>query len=386
MALTVGNLYKESVKYHMKLLAGENGLGNLVQWVHIIETNEGAQSLHGNELIITEGILASDEEKLLSFVETLYQINASALVINTGMFIETIPNSVIDFCNENKLPLFSIPKEVPLVDVTREYCQRIMDNAVKEDSIATVTKNLIFQVGEKETLVHQMERLGYMSTSVMTVLCLSIEIEKGTEEFVNVSQKLKLLAESTAKMIKDQYISFEYQEKRIVILVDYMEEQLESYLDTIFKKLSAQRLLPHIYIGVGDNIKGLESQDVNFMRAYATCEIAVKKNEHILHYRELGIYKLLVNVAKTDALLDFYKDTIGKLIDYDNEYGTDYHGFIKVYIENDGRQGDVSEKMFIHRNTANNYVKKAEEIMDLDLMSWEDKAKLYTAYCIENLL
>jgi DNA-binding PucR family transcriptional regulator len=91
-------------------------------------------------------------------------------------------------------------------------------------------------------------------------------------------------------------------------------------------------------------------------------------------------------VAKTDALLDFYKDTIGKLIDYDNEYGTDYHGFIKVYIENDGRQGDVSEKMFIHRNTANNYVKKAEEIMDLDLMSWEDKAKLYTAYCIENLL
>jgi hypothetical protein len=386
MALTVGNLYKESVKYHMKLLAGENGLSNLVQWVHIIETNEGAQSLHGNELIITEGILTNDDEKLLSFVETLHKLNVSALVVNTGVFIETIPKLVIDFCNENKLPLFTMPKEVPLVDVTRDYCQRIMDNAVKEDSIATITKNLIFQVGEKETLVHQMERLGYMSTSVMTVLCFSIEIGKDTEEFVNVSQKLKVLAESTAKAIKDQYISFEYQEKRIVILVDYMEEQLGSYLDTIFKKLSAQKLLPNIYIGVGDNIKGLESQDVNFMRAYATCEIAVKKNEHILRYCELGIYKLLVNVAKTDALQDFYNDTIGKLIDYDNEYGTDYHGFIKVYIENDGRQGDVSEKLFIHRNTANNYVKRAEEIMGLDLMSLEDKAKLYTAYCIENLL
>jgi hypothetical protein len=386
MALTVGNLFKESVKYHMKLIAGENGLGNLVQWVHIVESNEDAAFLHGNEVVITECILTHEEKSLLLFVETIYRLNSSALIINIGKYIEAIPDSVIAFCDEKKIPLFSISKEVPLMDVTKEYCQRIMDNAVKEDSIATVTKNLIFHIGEKETLVHQMERLGYMSTGVMTVLCISIEIEKGTEEFVNVSQKLKLLAESTAKAIRDQYISFEYQEKRIVILVDYAEEQLEAYLNAIFKKLSAQKLLHYIYIGVGDNIKGLENQDVNFMRAYATSEIAVKKNEHILHYHELGIYKLLVNVGKTDALMDFYKDTIGKLIDYDNENGTDYHGFINVYIENDGRQGDVSEKLFIHRNTANNYVKKAEEIMNLDLMSLEDKAKLYTAYCIEKLL
>lgn len=41
MALTVGNLFKESVKYNMKLLAGQAGLCRPVQWIHIIETNEG---------------------------------------------------------------------------------------------------------------------------------------------------------------------------------------------------------------------------------------------------------------------------------------------------------------------------------------------------------
>ena len=62
MALTVGNLFKESVKYNMKLLAGQAGLCRPVQWIHIIETNEGAQFLHGNEVVITECIAGNDEE------------------------------------------------------------------------------------------------------------------------------------------------------------------------------------------------------------------------------------------------------------------------------------------------------------------------------------
>ena len=130
MALTVGNLFKESVKYNMKLLAGQAGLCRPVQWIHIIETNEGAQFLHGNEVVITECIAGNDEEKLQRFVGTIYRLHASALIINTGMFIKTVPDSVIAFCEEKQLPLFALPWEVPLVDVTREYCQMIIDNHI----------------------------------------------------------------------------------------------------------------------------------------------------------------------------------------------------------------------------------------------------------------
>ena len=143
MALTVGNLFKESVKYNMKLLAGQAGLCRPVQWIHIIETNEGAQFLHGNEVVITECIAGNDEEKLQRFVGTIYRLHASALIINTGMFIKTVPDSVIAFCEEKQLPLFALPWEVPLVDVTREYCQMIIDNAAQEDTVATIMKDLI---------------------------------------------------------------------------------------------------------------------------------------------------------------------------------------------------------------------------------------------------
>lgn len=386
MALTVGNLFKESVKYNMKLLAGEEGLGNLVQWVHIIETLEGARFLHGNEVIITECILGGEEDRLLPFVKTLCSLNASALIINTGMFVQNISKNVLAYCNENNFPIFTIPWEIPLVDVTREYCQRIMDNAVREDSIATITKNLIFNTGDKASLIHQMERYGFLNTSVMTFLCISLDMETGTEEFVKESRRLKLMSESMAKEIKDQYISFEYQEKRIVILLEYTEAQVNAYLDKLFKKLSAQKMLSKAFIGVGDTMKGFENQEVNFRRAYLACEIAHKKNEHVMRYQEFGLYKLLVNIDDIEVLTDFYKDTLGKLLEYDEENGTDYYKFVKIYIECNGRQGDVSDKIFIHRNTVNNYVRKAEKIMNLNLNSWEGKAKLYVASCIESLI
>lgn len=386
MALTVGNLFKESVKYNMELLAGEEGLGNLVQWVHIIETIEGARFLHGNEVIITECILGGEEDRLLPFVKTLCSLNASALIINTGMFVQNISKNVLAYCNENNFPIFTIPWEIALVDVTREYCQRIMDNAVREDSIATITKNLIFSTGDKESLIHQMERYGYLSTSIMTFLCISLDMETGTEEFVNESRRLKLMSESLAKEIKDQYISFEYKERRIVILLEYTETQIDAYLDKLFKKLSAQKMLSKAFIGVGDTMKGFENQGVNFRHAYLACEIAHKKNEHIMRYQEFGLYKLLVNIDDVEVLTDFYKDTFGKLLEYDEENGTDYYKFVKIYIECNGRHGDVCDKIFIHRNTVNNYVRKAEEIMNLNLKSWEGKAKLYAASCIESLL
>lgn len=198
MAVTVGMLYKESTKYKMNYLAGEDGFGNTVDWVHMIETVDGANFLHGQELILTAGILEQDEQALLKFVQTVCEKNASTLVINTGMFVHQIPASVINFCNEHKFPLFSIPWIVPLVDVTKDYCQRIIDDDVREDNIITVFKNLIFQIGNKEEGIRQMERFGYLSNCVVQCICIQLDIEKGTHAFVTEAEKLAAMVKHLA--------------------------------------------------------------------------------------------------------------------------------------------------------------------------------------------
>ncbi len=56
------------------------------------------------------------------------------------------------------------------------------------------------------------------------------------------------------------------------------------------------------------------------MHAYAACKLASrKKKERILYYREMGIYKLLIDNENTEALTAFYTDSVGKLKEYDEK-------------------------------------------------------------------
>ena len=169
-------------------------------------------------------------------------------------------------------------------------------------------------------------------------------------------------------------------------MFDYTQEAVDDYVDRLFKKLSERKMLSFTYIGLSDNVKGLECQSENFKHPFCACDIAQKKQEHILKYRDMGLYKLLVSISSPETINEYYQETLGKLLEYDKENGTEIYRFIKTYIACDGHQGKVSDTFFVHRNTVNNYVKKAEDIMDIDLSSWEGRAKLYIACLLEAFL
>ncbi len=89
MAVTVENLFS-NVKnlYKLKLLAGEKGLDNLVEWVHIIEDDNVSKFLHGNEVVFTTGVLNSGEGWLLNYAKKVKEAEVSAFVINLGPILK----------------------------------------------------------------------------------------------------------------------------------------------------------------------------------------------------------------------------------------------------------------------------------------------------------
>lgn len=142
MAITVGKLFGNgAVLYQMKLLAGQKGLNNLVEWVHIIENDEVSQFLHGNEVVLTSGILNNYDEWLLEYAKKLYDAGTSAFIINIGPYTKSVSSDVIKYCNEINMPLYTIPWETRMVDVTRDICYRIMQREQVEINIAIVIFN-----------------------------------------------------------------------------------------------------------------------------------------------------------------------------------------------------------------------------------------------------
>ena len=384
MAITVGKLFGNgAVLYQMKLLAGQKGLNNLVEWVHIIENDEVSQFLHGNEVVLTSGILNNYDEWLLEYAKKLYDSGTSAFIINIGPYTKSVSSDVIKYCNEINMPLYTIPWETRMVDVTRDICYRIMQREQVEISIAATIKNIIFKIGDLETQILQMERYGYLRDNHFCFIVMSFENEEGKNEDFNMT-KIKMYSERIARSIHELYISFSYNECLVLVLVNYGNYDIENFVNTFFK--SWNKGLCKVNMGVSENKAGIKVQDENFNTAFTAMKMARRQNKEVVFYDKLDIYKLLLNIKDKDILKVYYDDVLGKLEKYDIENNTDLMNFLDIYLKNNGNVQIVAEKQYIHRNTVNNQLKKIEKITNHNPLNLDEKVKLILGFHIRNIL
>ncbi|OOM77138.1 purine catabolism regulatory protein [Clostridium puniceum] len=384
MAVTVGKLFGNgTVLYQMKLLAGQKGLNNLVEWVHIIENDEVSQFLHGNEVVFTSGILNNYDGWLLEYAKKLYAAGTSAFVVNIGPYTKLIPKEVMEYCNEVKMPLYTIPWETRMVDVTRDICYRIMQKEQVEISIAATIKNIIFKVGDLETQILQMERYGYLRDSQFCFIVMSFDNEKDPDKDFNM-KRLKMYSERIARSINELYISFSYNEYLVLVLVNYGNYDVDNFVNSFFKNW--KRHPWKVYIGISENKEGIKAQDENFKKALTAMKMAKRQDKQVVFYTKLDIYKLLLNSKDDEILKNYYEETLGKLEKYDKENNTNLMEFLDIYLKNSGNVQLVAEKQYIHRNTVNNQLKKIEKITNHNPLNLEEKLKFTLAFYIREII
>lgn len=386
MAIIVKKLVKNaSLLYKMELIAGRNGMNNLVQWVHIIEDDAVSPFLHGYELVFTAGILNKNKNWLLEFAKKLNASGVSAFVVNLGPHTKEIPRDVIKYCDEVNMPLFTIPWETRMVDMTRDFCRRIMMNDTVENSMASTIKNIIFNIGDLESQILQMERYGYKRSDRFCFISLYIETKENVS-FEEYLEELNIHAEKTARRIRELFISFHYKESLVFVLVDYTDEEIESFSRDFLEYIKAKKKEYLIHMGISSNQPGIYNQEQNFEKSISAMEMAKKQKEYVLYYDHLSVYKILYSVADKSVLRSFYNDTIGLLEKYDRENQTDLVLLLKTYLENNASLQLVSEKMYIHRNTVTNQLKKIEKITGFNPLELEDKVKLYLGFYIQDII
>ncbi|BCJ97313.1 PucR family transcriptional regulator [Anaerocolumna chitinilytica] len=386
MAIAVSKLYRNCASlYQMQLLAGHKGLGNLVEWVHIVEDQEVSSFLHGHELIFIAGYMCHNNEWLLNFTKELYKSDTSAFVINLGPYIKSVPKEVVDFCNEVDMPLFTIPWKIRLVDVTRDFCTRIMHNESVEASVASTLKDIIFKVGDPETQIQHMERNGYKRDCHLCFVNISLNNEDVNYSTENM-EKLKLFVEQIARTSQRMFISFTYQSNLIVVLSESDMYNVRKFVDDLVSLIRKKTDKFTVNIGVSSIMQGFLNQDINFENAVSSNEMAQKRKVRTAYYDELDIYKVLLAVKDKKILRNFYQEVFGKLEQYDMENGSDLMGFLHAYLENNGSPRLVSEEQFIHRNTVNNQIKKIEKITGYNILNLEEKVRFSIGFMIQDII
>lgn len=363
----------------MKLIAGRGGMDNTVRWVHMVEDSEVPDFLHGNELVFTTGIGHLGNEWLEQFVKSLKEHKAVGLVVNLGPHISAIPPRVISYCEENDFPLFTIPWQVRIIDITYSFCRKIIDNEEAETTLAGAFRNLIFSPDKRENYAAALERMGFPENSSFTILAMSVGDDKAAA--VQLLRNNRFGLWRLLRRSKNPVALF-FQDEKLISVRQNADREEVSKLIKALSELSPELKLK---IGISESGEGYHSVPNCYKEAISALEAAKIKDCQAISYRNIGVYKLLFGVENRAILRSYIDDTLGNLTKYDTLNNTDYEHTLRVYLECSGSVQMTAERLNVHRNTVNYKMKVIREILGIE-MNDEDKMNILLAFRAQEIL
>jgi purine catabolism regulator len=104
----------------LDLVAGRDGAGAPIRWVHASELPDPTPWLSGGELILTTGMQLDTPETQRQLVEKLASHHVAGLGFGTGFDHQTIPEPLLEEARSLGFPVFEVPYELPFIAVTEK--------------------------------------------------------------------------------------------------------------------------------------------------------------------------------------------------------------------------------------------------------------------------
>lgn len=369
--------------YHLKLLAGKEGCSNAISWVHMIEDTTIIQQLWGKELAITTGLGFQSHDSLFHFIEQLIQFHSVGLVINTGKYINDIPQDIIDYCNQNDFPLLTLPWEISLADLIKDFSMRCLSSEKEDRQISKYFKNIFMnpQLIEdtRRCLLDEFDVDGYFQV-------LLIRIENADQldsiERRRVSFQLQLYFEK----VESPY-SFFWYDGYFVMIVNNMDDfALKELANNMYQRAKKRMKDRSIHIGIGTKILDFRKIILSYKRARAAVMMASQFHYPQIGFEDMGIYQILFSIEDQDILYEIYHRILDPLIEYDQKHHSELEETLYQYLLYDGNQQAMAKDLYIHRNTINYRMNKIKKILNQDISSFEDKIPYMLAFYIKKMI
>lgn len=373
MAITLKRLSIICDKHDMKIIAGKAGLNRRVSWVHIVEDKEILKFLKGSEIIITtgSGIAGNKDFDFIHAAQLLIDANAAGWVINIGYFIKEIPEELIEFCDKNNFPLFTVPWKEKIIDVTYDITRFILFNDEMVTSLAKVFSDVINKNGNMRKNIDLLVEEGFLENDIYQLLYIKPLIDSDLQ--IDIEPKI------------NSYLKyFMFVENGNVIVIMSSNDKCNE--NDLIKQVESYYASQNIEFRAGLSKKkyGLSNLEKVYKQAKIACECLNDNSKKIVEYNDSELYQVICNIEDDNVLLKYSDSLIKNIKDYDLKNKTDYLKIIELYILKNGSVNDVASELKVHRNTINYRLKFIKEHFNID-MSIESLSKIYLAIVINKV-
>lgn len=377
----------------LQLVAGQAGLNRLVRWVHFIDLPDVLPWVQGGELLIITGIgLQGEHGRLIELVQGVIHKKLAGLIINIGPYIQTIPDEVLELADKAHFPLFELPWEVKIIEVTREICSHIVRKQTEERSIKDFLEQLLFfPLADPEVLIQRAAYYGYDLARPHQVAVISprnlteyLEAQKLKDENALMAFKMRfgnVVQDILARW--DRKILQTLCGDDIVLLMPYDSEpagvrQNLELLTRVWTQLVDEMPELAVTVAVGGRFAALTEARRSYLEASRVLRLfggLRTAARPVYAYERLGIYKLLFEIGPEKLSL-YYQEIIEPLHEYDRKSNTELVDTLFAYFEENCNAAQTAKRLFVHRNTLDYRLKKIEEISGRDLGDPYDRLTL----------
>ncbi|WP_033165128.1 PucR family transcriptional regulator [Clostridium sp. KNHs205] len=388
MAVRFWEMYEETrEQFKLNIVAGKAGMDTVVSWVHMLEDETIVSRFHGEELAITTGMKADQPDWLLKVVREMSQEDCAGIIINTGMYMERIPEEVIEWCNEHNFPILEMPWEISITELIQDYCMRIIDQKQFEKKISNAFREVI-QGRFKEADVRQVLGERYDIEGTFQAFC--IYVKKTMEDELSYNQAVIKLENLFGLWKGNDKINASYglikMEDFLVLILNNRKEKYYTELpELILQSFAAFSREKRFYLGIGPRVIHLENLPTSYKRARTAMKMSLGTGREMVDFEEMGFFKLLFSIDDTDILLSYANEILGPLEEYDISHGSTYVDTLRSYIRNDRSLIRVAEDTFTHRNTVNYRIQNIKRILKCELKDSEELFPYQVAFYIRDM-
>lgn len=369
-------------QYQMELIGGKNGWSNSISWLLMLEDVNVTKHFAGKELAVTTGIGFVSTEKLRELVQALLDSHAAGLIVNTGGYIDEVPQEIIDMCDEHDLPLLTVPWEVILAEMIKDITARVFFQGIADDRIEGAFIRAIEEPDNMEN--YRTELLPYFDvdgTFQVALLTTDGLDAMDTVERKRMGYRMQLYLEN----ISHNGCFFYYDSNFVLVMNDVGYKDMTEIIEGMVKRVKMRMPDVPMYVGVGTCLTDISQLYCCYERAKAAVTMAYCKKKDLLYYDDMGMYRLLYAV-KDEALLKEMEVSPLKVLDeYDKKHNANYVETLELYLRYDGSIQAVSEAMFTHRNTVIYRINNIKKLIGADLDSPEERMPYHVAFYIRNM-
>lgn len=383
MSFTIEDMMLTSEKrYEMKFLAGKNGWANSISWVHLLEDTTIIQNFWGKEVAVTTGLGFPEKEDWMRLARKLNRYHASGLIINVGQYIREIPEELMTYCDENDLPLLTVPWEVRLSDMIKDFSIRVFVQDNTDEQIAAALIAAI-ETPDNQT-AYRRELWQYFdvdgSFQVLLLTCEGLDAMDMVER-----RKLSYRIQVYLEDITHNASFFYYNSDFVLVANAVQEEALYQLIEGAIKRGEKRMPERKLRVGIGSKCMDISRLSVSYRRAKAAVQMAMTQKRQVVKFDDCGLYRLLYMVEDTGVLQEIETECLAALEEYDRKYNAGYVETLQSYLKHNGSIQAVAEELYTHRNTVLYRLGNIRKVLGNELKTPEERLPYQMAFYIRSM-